>query len=368
MKRFTSLAIFVCISNCCLAQLHFNTGVDTLEEDIKAATHFYSDYINEFKDGLPDFKKYWSEEDCNAYKLPDQMVYAIDCDNPTYRVLGKPTVLYIKPHATFIHIKTAFAWADTSMNISINCITNHYIKKTQNGMRFIDPISMNGKDWHTTKVRNTTYRYPSYLKFNKKKADSLTAKIKSLEKEWNLQPINIRYFYADTYEEIDRLRGLDFSFFMGNRDKPSGISDDRDNIVYCAGLGEDYFHEVVHLYLNRLYPQSLLKEGLAAFYGGSMGHDLKWHIKRLNHYLEEHEEINLNDFENAGLRYMDNYSNPQSTIKALLCSIVYKKDGVQGLKRLMSYTTFDKIFKNEFDVLPENENVFIRKLVGEYSF
>lgn len=362
------LAIFACISNCCWAQLYINAGVDTLEEDVKVALHFYSNYLDEFKDGLPDFSKYWSEEDCKAYKLPDQMVYALSGDAPTYRVWGKPTVLYIKPHATHLHIKTAFASADTSKNITINCITNHYIRKTKNGMCFIDPIAMNGKDWHTTQVGNITYHYPPYHHFDKRKADSLAAKIRSLEKDWNPQPIHIRYFMADTHEELDKLRGFDFSFSMGNRDKPSGISDDRDNIVYCAGWGENYFHEVVHVYLNRQYPQSPLREGLAAFYGGSMGHDLQWNVTRLNRYLMEHKEINLDDLENPDFWYMDNYTNPQSTIRGLLCAIVYKKDGVQGLKRLMSYTTFDEIFKNEFDVQPGNQSAFIRKMVAEYSF
>ena len=60
------------------------------------------------------------------------------------------------------------------------------------------------------------------------------------------------------------------------------MAHDKDNQVFCAGLGGNYFHEVVHVHLNHLYSKSPLKEGLAAFYGGSMGRSINWHMKRVN--------------------------------------------------------------------------------------
>src|SRR6202000_1377608 len=104
-----------------------------------------------------------------------------------------------------------------------------------------------------------------------------------------------------------------------NRPKPSGMSDGVDNIIYCGGWGERYFHEVVHIYLNRLHPASPLNEGLAVMYGGSVGHELSWHIKRLNEYLQAHKEISLEHPED--FYYLDNYTNPYYTIRGMLCQM-----------------------------------------------
>jgi hypothetical protein len=365
MKGIFILLSFLFIGNV-HAQLNFNLDVDTLDDDVKQAIHFYEAYLNSFKNrSLPDFTKYWPEADCKAYKYPDQMLYAISGDGVTYRLMGKPTVLYIKPGKDDIHIKTSFGLCDSAGNVSTLCITNHYITKDNNGhLRFINPISINGKDWRTTTVRNITYYYPPYHKFDEKRADSMVQAIAKLEKDWNLKPIHIRYYFADTKEELQHLRGFDYAINMGNRDKPTGISDDRDDLVYCSGLGEYYFHEVVHIYLNRLFPESPLREGMAVFYGGTLGHDLAWHVRRLNKYLEVHKEIDLGK---DNFSYMDNYTNPWSTIKGSLCALAYKKDGLNGLKRILSYKSMDDIFKREFGVSPGKQDDFIRKTIDEIA-
>jgi hypothetical protein len=150
---------------------------------------------------------------------------------------------------------------------------------------------------------------------------------------------------------------------MTNRDRPSGISDDTDNIIYCAGLSENYFHEVVHIYLNRLFPNSPLKEGLAAFYGGSMGKDFTWHIKRVKDHLAAHPEINLDELDS--FTYLDNYTNPISAIQALFCKIVYETEGIKGLRRLMSYAALDDIYEKEFSKGDKDKNTLIRELIAK---
>ena len=55
--------------------------------------------------------------------------------------------------------------------------------------------------------------------------------------------------------------GFDYNFMMVNAEKPTGLSDAIDNLTYSSGCGENYFHEVVHLYLNPLHSKSPLNEG-----------------------------------------------------------------------------------------------------------
>jgi len=198
-----------------------------------------------------------------------------------------------------------------------------------------------------------------------KRADSLIRQITALEKHWKLKPIDIRYYMADSWDELQRARGFDFALSMGNPGKPQGISDDIDNQVFCAGLGENYFHEVVHVYLNRLFPKSPLREGLAVFYGGSMGRTLNWQLNRVNDYLEHHPEADLNNFEDFW--YSDLYTNPESAIKGMICHIVYEKDGISGLRRLMSYTNLKDIFKLELKVEDGEWDSYLRTNVRAYG-
>lgn len=349
------------------AQLYINPGVDTLDTDVKTAIGFYQKYLNEFpKVRLPDFKEYWPAKDLIKYKVPDPIVYGISGDYPTYKFQYKPTIFYIKPAKEFIHIKTQFSSIDSLKNISTLCITNHYIGFDPKGKPFfVSPVEINAKNWKTTKVRNLTYRYPSYHNFNQKRADSLIRQIINLEKIWELKPIDITYYFANTFEEIQNLRGFDFTIGLGNRDKPTGISDDRDDIIYSAGNGENHFHEVVHIYLNRHFPKSPLLEGLAVFYGGSLGKDLSWHLKRLNTYLIQHPEINLNQLEDFWR--LDNYTNPGTAIEGMLCNMAFKKAGLAGLKKILSHPNMDEVFKEEFGLTKNELNTWLRKTIAEQA-
>lgn len=362
-----SLLLFFCL-NFAYAQrpIFINYTVDTTDALANKALHFYINYLNDFKDDtLPEMSKYWSAEDCKRYKIPDQMIYSLVGDYPTYNLSRNRSIIYIRPDSNVIQLKTHFYDVDTSGEIYTVCITNHYVKvESENNIYFINPLAVNGRFWQTEKRENITFFFPAYHHFNASKADSLIQQIQHLEKDWALKPINIRYYFANTNEELHKLKGFDYSLMMGNRDKPSGIADNKDNIVYCGGLGENYFHEVVHIYLNSLFPKSPLGEGIAVFYGGSMGKSLSWHSARLKAYLLNHPETNLNKLEE--FRFMDSSTNPYYTILGLLCETAYRKDGVKGLKRMMNYDSLDTLFEKEFGIKPEQKNDFLRNLINTF--
>ena len=95
-----------------------------------------------------------------------------------------------------------------------------------------------------------------------------------------------------------------------------------------------------------------------------MGHPLDWHVRRLKEYFSKHPEINLNKLED--FYYIDNNTNPASTIQGLLCQIVYKKDGVAGLKRLMTtYTSMNEVLEKEFKLDINKLNEQLRELIGQ---
>lgn len=369
MRLLVLFGIFIATVTNTTAQVRINNPIDPADTQTMAAVHFLETYLAEFDIArkatvLPDFSKYWPPEDCRRFRIPDRLLYAINSEIPTY-MMGSPKILYARPVGDLVHIKTMFTHTDTNGQQMVFSITNHYVKKWPNGhYYFINPMYFQ-QDWKEATFNNIQYYFPSYHKWDKSRARQLYEAINKLEEEWKLQPIGIRYYFADTREEIEHLRGFDFTIAMGNRDKPSGISDDVDNVIYCWGLGENYLHEAVHIYINRLFPRSPLSEGLPVFYGGSLGHDLQWHLKRLNTYLQQHPEVNLDNLDD--FYYMDNYTNPLSTIQGLLCFMANEKDGMAGLRRTMGYTSLAKLLEQEYGVKVGGWNAFFRAQVEKYS-
>jgi hypothetical protein len=365
IKPILSLAsLFLCLNS--YAQIYLNPGVDTSFNNVKTALHFYNSYVAEFNHGkIPEMAKYWPASEIEKRKIPDQIIYALN-ESPLYSQGLQLTIIYVRPTDQYVHIKTQFAWSDSSKHISTMAVVNYYVGfDSRKQPYFINPMTVNLSDWHSKSVRNVTFYYPPNHRFNVKKADSLISRIIKLEKDWGLKPINIRYYLASDNDELYTLRGFDYALSMGNKQKPSGISDDKDNQVFCGGLGENYFHEVVHIYLNHLYPKSPLQEGLAVLYGGSMGHTIKWHLKRVNQYLLQHPQANLNNLDDFW--YTDPYTNPGSAIQGMICDLVYQKDGIPGLKKLMTYTSYKEIFENEFHVSADHINDFLRKTISDQA-
>jgi hypothetical protein len=346
------------------AQIYINPGVDTTLKEVRVALPFYNSYMSGFKNkAIPNMARYWPESELNLRKVPDQSIYMFD-DYPLYSQGYNQTIIYVRPTDKYVKFKIQLSSVDSLKHMMTMSIFNYYVAfDKQHQPYFINPLTVNLANWHINKVRNVTYYYPPYYHFNIEKAARLIKQIMSLEKVWGLQPINIRYYLTTDNDELYKLVGFDYALTMGNKLKPSGKSDGIDNQVYCSGWGEDYFHEIVHLYLNHLYPKSPLQEGLAVFYGGSMGHDIKWHLKRVNKYLLDHPNIDLTDINNFW--YTDPYTNPGSAIQGMICKMAYQKGGFNGLKQLMTYTSFNEIFKQEFGIDKSQINAFLRKTISE---
>jgi len=346
------------------AQIYINPGVDTTFKQVKVALEFYNNYMADFKNKtIPDMKKYWPKNELQSRKVPDQSIYMFD-DYPLYSQGYIPTIIYIRPTDKYVQIKTQLSSVDSLKHIMTMDVFNYYVAFDKHyHPYFINPLTANLAKWPTRKLRNVTFYYPPHYQFNREKAGKLIKQIVSLESVWGLQAINIRYYLTTDNDELYKLVGFDYALLMGNKLKPSGKSDGIDNQVFCSGWGEDYFHEVVHLYLNHLFPKSPLQEGLAVFYGGSMGHNIEWHLKRVNQYLIDHPKVDLTDIDNFW--YKDPYTNPGSAIEGMICNMAYQKGGLSGLKRLMEYTSFNDIFINEFGITRTQINSFLRKAISD---
>src|SRR5258708_600891 len=109
------------------AQIYLNPGVDTSLQKVKAALHFYDNYLLSFKGKtMTDMAKYWPADELKKRAVPDQLIYAIN-DDPLYAQGYSPTILYIRPTEKYIHFKTQFSYADSLKHIMTMAVINSYV-------------------------------------------------------------------------------------------------------------------------------------------------------------------------------------------------------------------------------------------------
>ena len=339
-------------------------GVDSSSQQVQSAISFMESYIKDFKDDKKvNFAEYYSDESLKKYEKPDKIAYSLIGDNPVY-IMGQPTLLSAKENSDTVRLKLQFAECDSLGNISTYFISNHIISTYQAKAKFLVNLDVNTSSWNKTKIRNIRYHYPDYHSFDSLIAYNTIHRIKKLEKEWNLTPKKIDYYFAKTNQEIQKIRGFDFNFYMGGNEVPTGLADLRDNLIFTSGLNEGNFHEIVHIYLNKEYPDSPLKEGIAVYYGGSLGHNLKWHLNKLKAFIKENPKVKIDDPQS--FYYLDSETNPLYAIQGLLCHLAYEKGGIEELKKLMHYKNIDKIYTDYFRVKEEKVNEFLKEEIKKY--
>jgi hypothetical protein len=223
------------------------------------------------------------------------------------------------------------------------------------------------KDWKSQKVANITYHYPPSHKFDLNKAERLRTFQDSLIKIFDVKIRPIDFYVAKSFDDYEKAVGFDFMLSMGSQIRSSGNTDVRNCIIYSGGEGEYFPHELVHIYVNPLFPNAngWLLAGISAVYGGSLGRPLSYHYKRTNEYLKLHSEIDLNNFlENFGS--IDQRTSPVYVIGGLFSQLALEKAGISELRKFLSLDTrqdenFYKAIETEFGI-PKNElNDFIRK-------
>jgi hypothetical protein len=365
MKYILSLFLLTLFS---ISKAQISISVtDTTDQDIQSAITFYTKYLNEFNgQHVPDYSSYWSAEDCKRYKVPDLIVYSISSDYPTYKFGDQKTIFYARKYADYVHLKTLFTQEDSSKQMTLYAITNHYVSidHSTKQMHFISPLTLHHHQYKTVTNKNITYHFPKEHVFDKKKSDSLLIQIASIERAWNFKKIKFDYYFADDNDQVATMRGLDYYYGM-EQTSPSGMSFDEDKIIFCSGYGEGYLHEILHLYFNPLYVKSPVNHGLIYYLAGGLGHDFNWMIHRMNDYLAKYPDTDLSQFQSLATK--DIMLHIDYTVIGLICKIVDEKDGVNGLKRLLTYATLDELFLNEFHLQKKDLDHFLKQNFKKYD-
>jgi hypothetical protein len=185
-------------------------------------------------------------------------------------------------------------------------------------------------------------------------------RLQHIEQQWHLSPVPIHYYFADNRTDYEAMRGLDYNFDM-DEPSPSGISDHSTRTVFCQGLGEGYLHEVLHIYFDELFPKAPLRHSLIYYLAGGLGHDFHWMVQRMATYLNSYPGTDLSHVEE--LITADKMIHADHIATGVLLDKIYKREGVQGLRRMMRYKSLDEALDKEFHISGTSKHEFIKQQI-----
>lgn len=258
-------------------------------------------------------------------------------------------------------------------NREVFAITNVIAKKTNDGIKLSNFIFEYTKNWKISETKNFRYIYPPTYNFSFEKASEAEDFYMNLCKTFEIKPEKLTYFIAENCDNIYDMIGYDYIFSKGTSEE-CGYFESKNNFIFATQkAGENHYHEITH-FINEFYPNAnqLLLTGISAYISKDKAHfgkPLIYHTKRVNDYLKKNKEINLSkpfDFYS-----LDDATNPQYVIGAILCDLIVEKGGKKLLINAFNNTKTDEDLIKFLDknITPKNENLDqkIRKKINQIS-
>ncbi len=351
--------------------LYVNPDIDTANAEISQAVLLWRNYLNSHPDSSYD-NPYWAGSEKKRYSKFDLLNTAYFSPSFYYFLPHhKATVMSISQIDSVFVIRTLFATVTDSGFCRPFCITQVGAAREDGKYKLCNMLSINTRLWRRETVGSITFIFPPSHHFDRGLAERMNTFVDSIATIWDVRPFPVEFYLSDDLSDIMKMRGFDFYVGEGYNRGTGGVADIANRIVYGAGQNEWYPHEFVHIYVNPLFPKAhnYFLEGYAALLGGSRGHELSWHMKRIEQYLEEHPDLDLNNL--LGFWHFDAVTDPKYVFGGLLCEMALRKGGLPALKRLLSYGSDDKDFyaaiEDLFGVEQQSLNKFIRTGLKKYT-
>ena len=346
-------------------EVSVNIGLDTLSIERNKIVKLWSNYLKSNPDEINNNPN-WCENDKIKYKSYDLLKSEGFLSPSLYFFQLNNKILSISKKENDYIIKSAFYDSET---FDIYAITNVVATKLNDKFYLTNYQPKLIKEWRTKTIGNITYHYFPEYHFDEKKAEQANAYLNKICSVFELKPEKINYFICRDCEDIFRVKGFDYVLSMGNG-KECGFFDKYNNIIYATSFaGENHQHEITH-FINNYFPNAneLLLTGLSAYWGEENAHKgkpLLYSIKRVNEYLKNHPEIDLN--KPNEFWKLDEETNPQYVIGALICDLAIEKDGIKMLKDILNNSKTDEellsFIEKELKIKKGGLNNYLRKKI-----
>ncbi|MBN9283845.1 MULTISPECIES: hypothetical protein [unclassified Flavobacterium] len=309
--------------------------------------------------------KYWLKSDFEKYKTP--YTDLVNIENSKFGTdFYKPTLMEIidTKTADCKIVKIAYiGYNPQTKDNTIRCIYNIVANHIHNDILFSHYLDYATRDYTPVTIESIHYFISPLKKLNSAEADQQKLDIVKICKFFNCSPIPVHYYSCTSPQELFRIKGFDYNPLM-YVSETGGLAES-NNTVFSGNNADCYTHEIVHIYVNKLFPNApaILNEGIATYLGGSGLYNYDWHKNNLKKFLQKGNTIDFqryidNPFERF---YIDNETPVPYMIGALICERALKRyDREKLLQLLQNKNNSDiRVLLREIGITPENMNAVL---------
>jgi hypothetical protein len=345
-------------------------AVDTITPDKKKIAELWINYLQSTPDSIYN-NPYWNNEEKKQFVSYDLLKSEGFLSPSLYYFNWNNLLLSISPFDNNYLIRSAFYF---ERRPNVMAITNVVARKENGKFVLANYLPYYTAKWSKKQVGLIKYIYYPEYHFDIKEAKEANTFLEKIYKTFQLVPEQITYYISKDCDDIYRTKGFDYIITMGDGDE-CGFFDSYNNIVYATATGgENHQHELTHI-INKYFPNThyIFLCGISAYLGGEKAHNaqpLLFHIKRLNEYLKNHLEIDLNNLTTKEASFMDNTTNPQYVYGAILIDKILQDSGIDGLKTILNKAVTDENLTNFIGKelkINNGVNDYLRKRINEIA-
>lgn len=266
--------------------------------------------------------KHWLDSDYKKYKYPFLDLFRVEYKNgtPDFFNGNLLEIIEIEKDKDYL-VKIAFVGADSTGSSQLKSIYNILATLQSDKVVFSRSLNYYIKNWQKIERYPITYYISPNKTVNKQEIVKQLQDIKVLNNYFETDSITFTYYSCVSPVELFQIKGFDYVHGM-YQNKKGGLAE-YGNHLFSGNKSEYYTHEIVHIYVNNLFPgsNSLLNEGIAMYFGGSGGHTYSWHKNKLEKYIENNEDFNFLEFMGA---FEQKYIDKQTSIPYMTGALIYE--------------------------------------------
>ena len=345
------------------------------EENEKQVIDLWKDYLNSKSFQRPD-GEHWSYEDSPR---PDQFLFRLQIflTKPSNQKLQCNIIgVYPVEHDHYA-LKSMFTMVDdTTQQVDLKNIITVYAKKINGEYKLVNSLTYNKLVLESKSIGDITYYiHPrhNFQSSDAKKMDTYNTKLAAI---YEMDPLKVKYFVCNNTRDLSHLMGMDFMEYSYKPVQTGGMAETTNNTILAGNNSSYYPHELVHLYTYNRFgynAHSWFDEGIAAYYGGSSGYTLEWHLDKLKSFLAQEPDYDISDLTALQVdipngEYMTDF---RYAIGGLICKLIIEKHGQKAIWEALqsgrSEEAYFSFLKQKLGVDREDFGDFVKSTVASLS-
>lgn len=325
----------------------------------------YAYFLDYGKISDPNYKPtnydFWTDFEKEDYGNPNSI---IQCNLLPFYTYEEYFMGVAKRNDTLYELQTAFFDDFPSPKQLLGIFTIPLIR-TSDGFKLVNKLTINKSYFCKKQIGWITYYYPSTYAFDEAAANTAVSRLTAFAEEFGVEGMEpVEYYLFDNKTEMFHYFGVDgscYDFYSAETVVPYGNSKiGKNKICYTKG-GEGKIHEFIHLMLKSVSNGqrfSWFEEGVCCYFGEHVLQTKEWHFDKLKAFLNDNPQIDLSvdlieayvdadgrythDSTQSVIKYKKPYSDVNSNysydIQMVICEMLYKKGGMDLVKRMLFET------------------------------